>query len=230
MMQSQQQPLIPTSDLLIQTQQPQLAGDWVVSPVDKQRFDALFKRSDLDNDGLVSGLEIKDVFLQSGIPQLCLAQIWALCDTAQSGKLTAEQFALAMWMVERKRLGYEPPECLAPNMVPPSQRASSNIGGGGGSGAADLVGLEANLMQAATPPEPAYANPELAMIAKEIEDLVRERRQLETEVTQREADIRIKNGEVRSLQVSFADAIENHKSDWSLDAIHRTCVGVNFCV
>lgn len=204
------QPLAPliATDLLIQTGPTLVAGqgsavaDWVVSAGDKQRFDAMFKRSDLDNDGLVSGLEIKDVFLQSGIPQLCLAQIWALCDTAQSGKLTAEQFALAMWMVERKRMGYEPPEALTGNMVPPSQRAPTStapIGGGGA--AADLVGLDATGLMQATPAEQAYANPELAMIAKEIEELVRERRQLESDVTQREADIRIKNGEVRSLQV-----------------------------
>lgn len=70
--------------------------DWVVSSHDKLRFDQMFTKSDLDNDGLVSGAEIKDVFLQSGIPNLCLAQIWALCDTNQSGKLTSEQFALAM--------------------------------------------------------------------------------------------------------------------------------------
>lgn len=61
--------------------------DWVVSAGDKARFDAMFTVSDSDNDGLVSGLEIKDVFLQSGIPNLCLAKIWALCDTAQLGKV-----------------------------------------------------------------------------------------------------------------------------------------------
>lgn len=214
---SQVPSLIPTDMLLIQTDPmpapsvhvaAAVAQDWVVSAHDKQRFDVMFKRSDLDNDGLVSGAEIKDVFLQSGIPQLCLAMIWALCDTSQSGKLTAEQFALAMWMVERKRKGFEPPEFLAANMVPPSQRPPTNATiisaalakNGGGGGAADLVGLEANLMQS-TPVETAFENPELAMIAKEIEELVRERRQLENEVTQREADIRIKNGEVRSLQV-----------------------------
>ena len=40
------------------------------------------------------------------------------------------------------------------------------------------------------------------MISKEIEELARERRQLETEVAQKEADVRIKGGEVRSLQVN----------------------------
>lgn len=97
------------------------AVDWVVTPADRIRSDGIFAKSDLDKDGLVSGLEIKGVFMQSGIPQMCLAQIWALCDTNQSGKLTSEQFALAMWLVERKKNGIEPPNVLAPNMIPPSK-------------------------------------------------------------------------------------------------------------
>lgn len=153
----------------------------------------MFKNCDLDHDGLVSGMEVKDVFLQSGIPQLCLAKIWALCDCSQSGKLTNEQFALAMWMVERKRNGIEPPDCLAPNMQPPNQRTADLMGG--------VTGMDNSMLMQTEPAAPAYANPELDMISKEIEELSRERRLLETDVAQKEADIRIKSGEVRSLQV-----------------------------
>lgn len=180
--------LISTADLLMMPSTP--TNDWVVPASDKSRFDSMFTISDLDNDGLVSGLEIKDVFLQSGIPNLCLAKIWALCDTNQCGKLTREQFALAMWMVERKRNGYDPPDFLAPNMVPPAQR----------SGTIDILSIDDNLIQA-EPVQPTYVNPELAMISKEIEELTKERSLLENDITQKEADIRIKSGEVRSLQV-----------------------------
>lgn len=41
------------------------------------------------------------------------------------------------------------------------------------------------------------------MISKEIEELTKERHVIEAEVAQKEADIRIKNGEMRSLQVSM---------------------------
>lgn len=184
--------LISTADLLMMPSTPTATAgtdDWVVPASDKSRFDSMFTISDLDNDGLVSGLEIKDVFLQSGIPNLCLAKIWALCDSNQCGKLTREQFALAMWLVERKRNGYEPPDVLAPNMVPPGQR----------SGTVDILSIDDSLMQ--TEPAVTYANPELAMISKEIEELTRERSLLENYITQKEADIRIKSGEVRSLQV-----------------------------
>lgn len=49
--------------------------------------------------------------------------------------------------------------------------------------------------------KPTYNNPELEMISKEIEELAKERRLLEQEVAQKEADVRIKSGEMRSLQV-----------------------------
>lgn len=129
---------------------------------------------------------------------MCLAQIWALCDTNQSGKLTSEQFALAMWLVERKQNGIEPPQALAPNMIPPSLR-SNNVAPQSASAIGNLIGEIASI-QPIEPQRPVYSNPELEMIAKEIEELAKERRQLENDVVQKEADIRIKNGEVRNLQ------------------------------
>ncbi|XP_036330466.1 epidermal growth factor receptor substrate 15-like 1 isoform X2 [Rhagoletis pomonella] len=181
----QTQPLISTDPLIPIGAPPSVtaSADWVVSPAELNRFEITFRESDRDKDGLVSGLEVKNVFLQSGVQQHCLAHIWALCDTNQSGKLTLEQFALAMWMVERKQKGIEPPQVLTANMVPPSMR--STVSG------VDLQPQE---------PKPTYSNPELEMISKEIEELAKERRALETEIAQKEADIRIKSGEVRSLQ------------------------------
>jgi hypothetical protein len=41
------------------------------------------------------------------------------------------------------------------------------------------------------------------MITKDIEELGREKHILETDIAQKEADIKIKNGEIKSLQVSF---------------------------
>ena len=49
---------------------------WVVSDADKAKYGALFLQADMDRDGYVSGLEIKDVFLQSRLPQPILAHIW----------------------------------------------------------------------------------------------------------------------------------------------------------
>ncbi|XP_073848890.1 epidermal growth factor receptor pathway substrate 15 isoform X7 [Musca autumnalis] len=178
-------PLISTDPLIPIGAPPSVTAnaDWVVGAEEFKRFETMFREADRDKDGLVSGLEVKNVFLQSGVPQKMLAHIWALCDTNQSGKLTLEQFALAMWMVERKQKGIDPPQVLTANMVPPSMRGI-------------VSGVDIQPQE----PKPTYTNPELEMISKEIEELAKERRALETEIAQKEADIRIKNGEVRSLQ------------------------------
>uniref|UniRef100_A0A182I578 Uncharacterized protein n=1 Tax=Anopheles arabiensis TaxID=7173 RepID=A0A182I578_ANOAR len=98
---------------------------WVVSPLERCKYEEIFNKSDTDRDGLVSGLEIKDVFLQSGVAQNKLAHIWALCDTNQSGKLKLEEFCLAMWFVDRAKKGIDPPQALAPNMEPPQPTYSN---------------------------------------------------------------------------------------------------------
>ncbi|XP_050447631.1 epidermal growth factor receptor substrate 15-like 1 isoform X2 [Cataglyphis hispanica] len=154
---------------------------WVVSVEDQVIAEKLFSQADLDRDGFVSGTEIKDVFLQSGLPHSVLAHIWSLCDTCQNGKLNKEQFALAMWFIKQKLNGIDPPPSLTPEMIPPSMRKvgetiveNNNISG--------------------------YSNPELDMISKDIAELVRERQNMEQDIAQKEADIKIKKGEIKSLQ------------------------------
>ncbi|KAK2575336.1 hypothetical protein KPH14_012249 [Odynerus spinipes] len=157
------------------------AQPWVVSAEDQIAADKLFLQADMDMDGFVSGIEIKDVFLQSGLPQSVLADIWSLCDTCQSGKLNKEQFALAMWLIKQKLRGIDPPTTLKPEMVPPSLRKG-----------ADLI-MENNNIS-------GYSNPELDMINKDIAELTRERHSMEQDIAQKEADIKIKSGEIKSLQ------------------------------
>lgn len=72
------QPLIITQQPsgISQSSLPLLSTKWVVTAEDKAKADALFHQTDFDKDGFVSGFEIKDVFLQSGVPQPVLAHIW----------------------------------------------------------------------------------------------------------------------------------------------------------
>lgn len=43
------------------------------------------------------------------------------------------------------------------------------------------------------------------MISKDIEELAREKLALETDIAQKEADIKIKSGEIKSLQVGGSE-------------------------
>lgn len=49
---------------------------WVVLPAEKAKYDELFSKTDSDMDGLVSGPEVRDIFLKTGLPSATLARIW----------------------------------------------------------------------------------------------------------------------------------------------------------
>jgi epidermal growth factor receptor substrate 15 len=115
-------PLVETLTIFFSQSDSASADDWVVIPSELKRYEGIFLSSDKDQDGLVSGPEIKDIFLKSGLPQATLAHIWALSDSKQIGKLMLEEFALAMWLVDQCKKGIPPPQGLTPNMVPPSLR------------------------------------------------------------------------------------------------------------
>ncbi|ESO86648.1 hypothetical protein LOTGIDRAFT_235271 [Lottia gigantea] len=104
---------------------PTAVKPWVVSAAEKLNYDAMFKRLDTDFDGLVSGAEIRDTFVKTGLNNTVLAHIWSLCDMGGVGKLNSEQFALAMFLVQQKLKGIEPPSQLTPEMIPPSARPTS---------------------------------------------------------------------------------------------------------
>ncbi|KAE8632511.1 hypothetical protein XENTR_v10001560 [Xenopus tropicalis] len=162
----------------------QPAVNWVVPLTDKMRFDDIFLQTDLDMDGFVSGLEVKDIFMQSGLSQNILAHIWALADTRQTGKLNKDQFALAMYFIQLKvSKGIDPPQVLSPDMIPPSERntpiqdSSSSVGSG------EFTGVK-----------------ELDEISQEIAQLQREKYALEQDIREKEEAIRQKSTEVQDLQ------------------------------
>uniref|UniRef100_A0A8C2G6Z5 Epidermal growth factor receptor pathway substrate 15 n=1 Tax=Cyprinus carpio TaxID=7962 RepID=A0A8C2G6Z5_CYPCA len=96
---------------------------WVVSPAEKAKYDDLFTKTDSDMDGLVSGAEVRDIFLKTGLPSATLARIWELCDIGDIGKLSRDQFALALYLINQKlSKGVDPPQTLSPEMIPPSDR------------------------------------------------------------------------------------------------------------
>lgn len=158
--------------------------DWIVSMDDQKAADKLFVQADKDLDGFVSGAEIKDIFIQSGLPQAILAHIWGLCDISQNGKLNNEQFALSMWLIKQKLSNKELPTKLTNEMIPPSFK--KNI----------LKKNEDNNNVCNS----SYSNPELDMINKDIIEIIREKHTLEQDISQKEADIKIKSGEIKSLQ------------------------------
>ncbi|KAF3835584.1 hypothetical protein F7725_028142 [Dissostichus mawsoni] len=158
--------------------------NWVVPVSDRGRYDDIFLKTDADLDGFVSGHEVKDIFMHSGLSQNLLAHIWALADTRQLGKLTREQFALAMYLIQQKvSKGLDPPQALTADMLPPSERgtpvpdSSSSVGSGEFTGVKDLDD-----------------------ISQEIAQLQREKYTLEQDIRDAEEAIRHKSAEVQEMQ------------------------------
>uniref|UniRef100_A0A671YYK3 Epidermal growth factor receptor substrate 15-like 1 n=1 Tax=Sparus aurata TaxID=8175 RepID=A0A671YYK3_SPAAU len=159
------------------------AVNWVVPVADRERYDDIFKKADTDNDGLVNGTEVIEIFMQSSLSQTMLAQIWGLADTKQTGKLTREQFSLAMYLIQQKTTkGVDPPSTLTPDMIPPSERTAASDSASS-TGSAELTGIK-----------------ELDDLSQEIAQLQREKFILEQEIREKEEAIRHQNSEVQDMQ------------------------------
>ncbi|XP_078353454.1 epidermal growth factor receptor substrate 15-like 1 isoform X2 [Oculina patagonica] len=202
-------PSISSSVLSVTTAQE---TTWVVTSADRLRYDAMFKQADKDADGLVSGEEVKSIFMASGLPQQVLAHIWGLCDISNQGRLNSEQFALAMYLIHQKVMGVDPPQTLSPEMVPPSIRSGGAVtpaGGEEGTAAGSAISALSDFS----------AIKELDKIQKEIEDLGREKASLQHEIEEKEEMIRQRNGEIQNLQSELEKTkikyqeLEKQKSD-----------------
>ena len=74
--------------------------------------------------GYLTTIQAKNILIRSKLPQHILAQIWTLSDLDVDGKLSAEEFAIAMFLCERAKSGHMPPHVLPPDLIPPSYRKS----------------------------------------------------------------------------------------------------------
>uniref|UniRef100_A0A7M4FNZ1 Epidermal growth factor receptor pathway substrate 15 like 1 n=1 Tax=Crocodylus porosus TaxID=8502 RepID=A0A7M4FNZ1_CROPO len=158
--------------------------NWVVPMSDKMRYDEIFLKTDMDMDGYVSGQEVKDIFMHSGLSQNLLAHIWALADTRQMGKLSKDQFALAMYLIQQKvSKGIDPPQVLSPDMIPPTERSTPIQDSSSSLGSGEFTGVK-----------------ELDDISQEIAQLQREKYSLEQDIREKEESIRQKTCEVQELQ------------------------------
>uniref|UniRef100_A0A8C2G6Y6 Epidermal growth factor receptor pathway substrate 15 n=1 Tax=Cyprinus carpio TaxID=7962 RepID=A0A8C2G6Y6_CYPCA len=156
---------------------------WVVSPAEKAKYDDLFTKTDSDMDGLVSGAEVRDIFLKTGLPSATLARIWELCDIGDIGKLSRDQFALALYLINQKlSKGVDPPQTLSPEMIPPSDRLTQQ------NNAATVQAADFSAIK------------ELDSLTNEIMDLQKEKSVVEQDIKEREETIRQRNSEVQDLQ------------------------------
>ncbi|XP_074544451.1 epidermal growth factor receptor substrate 15-like 1 isoform X2 [Halichoeres trimaculatus] len=182
--------------------------NWVVPVADRERYDEIFKKTDTDNDGLVNGTEVIEIFMLSTLSQTMLAQIWGLADTKQTGKLNREQFSLAMYLIQQKATkGIDPPSSLTPDMIPPSERTAASTASPSFMGFMPAVRPElaslANMRRDSTSSAGSAeltGIKELDDLSQEIAQLQREKFILEHEIRENEEAIRKQNSDVQDMQ------------------------------
>ncbi|CAD7084341.1 unnamed protein product [Hermetia illucens] len=94
--------------------------DWICNR-DRARTDPIFESLN-PIEGKISGAAAKSELIKSKLPNSVLSKIWKLSDVDADGFLDAEEFALAMHLINVKLDGNELPNILPDHLIPPSKR------------------------------------------------------------------------------------------------------------
>ncbi|XP_029038941.2 intersectin-2 isoform X7 [Osmia bicornis bicornis] len=102
--------------------------EWAVPHQTKLKYTQLFNTWDRTRSGFLSGPQARNIMVQSQLPQKVLAQIWALADMDSDGRLSCDEFVLAMHLCDLVKIGEKIPATLPIELIPPAfrrQRQSS---------------------------------------------------------------------------------------------------------
>uniref|UniRef100_A0A671LG67 Intersectin-2-like n=1 Tax=Sinocyclocheilus anshuiensis TaxID=1608454 RepID=A0A671LG67_9TELE len=102
------------------------ASDWAVPQSSRLKYRQQFNSLDKLMSGYLSGPQVRNALTASNLTQTQLATIWALADVDRDGQLRAEEFILAMHLVDMAKTGRPLPLTLPPDLVPPSLRQAKS--------------------------------------------------------------------------------------------------------
>ncbi|XP_037541744.1 intersectin-2a [Nematolebias whitei] len=98
------------------------AGDWAVPQASRLKYRQQFNTLDKLMSGYLSGPQVRNSLIASNLTQTQLATIWSLADVDKDGQLRADEFILAMHLVDMAKTGHPLPLTLPQDLVPPSLR------------------------------------------------------------------------------------------------------------
>ena len=101
-------------------------AEWSIPQQTKLKYTQLFNSNDRQRSGFLSGIQARNILLDSKLPQAKLAEIWNLSDVDADGKLTCEKFVLAMHLIDLVKMNQPLPAKLPPDLIPPSYRRISS--------------------------------------------------------------------------------------------------------
>uniref|UniRef100_A0A674N4C8 Intersectin 2b n=1 Tax=Takifugu rubripes TaxID=31033 RepID=A0A674N4C8_TAKRU len=111
------------------TMSPIIAGpsDWPVPHASRLKYRQQFNSLDKHMTGYLTGQQVRAAMATTMLSQTQLASIWNLADVDKDGKLKAEEFILAMHLVDLVKSGQALPLTLPTDLVPPSQSLSLTV-------------------------------------------------------------------------------------------------------
>uniref|UniRef100_A0A1A7YCG2 Intersectin 2a n=1 Tax=Iconisemion striatum TaxID=60296 RepID=A0A1A7YCG2_9TELE len=98
------------------------AGDWAVPQASRLKYRQQFNTLDKLMTGYLSGPQVRNALMASNLTQTQLATIWSLADVDKDGQLRADEFILAMHLVDTAKTGRPLPLTLPQDLIPPSLR------------------------------------------------------------------------------------------------------------
>ncbi|XP_076663199.1 dynamin associated protein 160 isoform X5 [Andrena cerasifolii] len=102
--------------------------EWAVPHQTKLKYTQVFNTWDRTRTGYLSGLQARNIMVQSQLPQKVLAQIWTVADMDSDGRLSCDEFVVAMHLCDLAKTGENIPSTLPIELIPPAfrrQRQSS---------------------------------------------------------------------------------------------------------
>ncbi|XP_066554504.1 intersectin-2 isoform X2 [Amia ocellicauda] len=101
--------------------------DWGVPQSSRLKYRQVFNSIDKVMSGYLSGPQVRNALTASNLTQTQLATIWNLSDVDKDGKLKAEEFILAMHLVDIAKSGQPLPLTLPTDLIPPLLRSGKTM-------------------------------------------------------------------------------------------------------
>ncbi|XP_076834688.1 intersectin-2b [Brachyhypopomus gauderio] len=132
-------------------------SDWAVPQASRLKYRQHFNILDKQMTGCLTGPQVRNAMASTPLTQTQLANIWNLADVDKDGKLKAEEFILAMHLVDMAKHGQPLPLVLPADLVPPTLRGKGADSLNGASSPAGFVGLTEDFAEV-DPPQKSKNN------------------------------------------------------------------------
>lgn len=92
----------------------------------KRKYTQVFNAADRSRTGFLTGVQARGILVQSKLPQAILARIWTMADMDCDGRLSCDEFILAMFLCDKAMNGEKIPAVLPLDWIPPSYRKTKS--------------------------------------------------------------------------------------------------------